>query len=206
MTKLDTHGTDLVKFGAGLTLQLIPGVALFGAAILPGQFLRGGLVPLLNHPTKTPRISDIHFGCEYSDYTPSDIGTMILVRRGGCSFIQKAEIAEWAGVIALIVIGTGLAAEFKTITMDYGDCDPHGVGLIGAMISIGDAGVILGEMGRRVARKAESSDGEDICDRGLCVPISIIGEIPPHDRDEVLNTKVLQFNNQPMYVLSLLII
>jgi hypothetical protein len=97
---------------------------------------------------------------------------------------------------------TDLEQEFKTITMDQGDSSPHEVGIISGMISATDAKIVLNEMKKRSEKvDTRSTDSEDICTsmNSFCVPISLIGEVPPHEKGEAIkNTKVLQFNNQPM--------
>jgi hypothetical protein len=43
-------------------------------------------------------------GCSYGSYDRVDPGkSLVLVKRGGCAFVQKAEMAEAAGAVGLIV-------------------------------------------------------------------------------------------------------
>ena len=57
-------------------------------------------------------------GCEYADYTsPSYVGNIVLVRRGACSFFEKAMAAQDMGALGIVVIGTDLGVAFRTITV-----------------------------------------------------------------------------------------
>lgn len=183
------------------------GVALFGPAILPGQYLSGRLVPLLASTHEIALgLDGVGLGCDLSDYQKSQtdvLGNIVLVRRGDCTFQQKAEAAELAGAIACVVVGTGLGSEYKTITMDFigGIAGPSGVGVLTAMVPEKEAMVLLAEMRARQNPASTGEEQEDECTsfRGFCAPVRLVGEMPPiSDSDKRRNAKVLQFNNQPI--------
>lgn len=89
---------------AFLTTAFGASAAHFGAAILPGQVLTAPVVPILSENQlylKNIRVDDVSFGCSAGDYKYAMRrgylgGNIVMVKRGGCSFFEKAKWAEWA--------------------------------------------------------------------------------------------------------------
>jgi Zn-dependent M28 family amino/carboxypeptidase len=67
----------------------------------------GRVVPTRNivlPPTPEPSSAS---GCEAADYPPETAGAIALIQRGTCPFAQKAEMAEAAGAIGVIIMNEG---------------------------------------------------------------------------------------------------
>ncbi|TSD84866.1 M20/M25/M40 family metallo-hydrolase [Mycobacterium sp. KBS0706] len=67
----------------------------------------GRVVPTNNivlPPTPEPSSAS---GCEAADYPPETAGAIALIQRGTCPFAQKAEMAEAAGAIGVIIMNEG---------------------------------------------------------------------------------------------------
>ncbi len=67
----------------------------------------GRVVPTNNivlPPTPEPSSAS---GCEAADYPPETAGAIALIQRGTCTFAQKAEMAEAAGAIGVIIMNEG---------------------------------------------------------------------------------------------------
>ena len=65
------------------------------------------IVPLLrSNPGRSATENPLQLGCDpYSFQTSADVsGRIVLVLRGGCTFLQKAEVAESAGAVALGIV------------------------------------------------------------------------------------------------------
>lgn len=130
-------------------------------------------------------LDDLATGCDARDYTKFSLGSksiqskFVLLKRGLCSFYEKAALADQFGAAGMFIVGTGFDAPHKTTIMTSAtEEDVHKIGIVSLMVSLDDSNVLIQQINKRSEEDRFSGyDTRDDC-RGVrfCLVTSMIGD------------------------------
>jgi len=93
-------------------------------------------------------------GCEAEDYADFPVGAVALVQRGTCTFVEKAERAEAAGAVGLIIFNEGQSGRQGLIWGTLDAWDAPSIPVVDATFELGEA---LAEGSGAVTARIETS-------------------------------------------------
>ncbi len=104
-----------------------------------GDILEAPLVPAGGIVIPSP--GGAASGCASSDFTPAHAGAIALVQRGTCTFRQKADNAETAGAVGVVIFNEGNEVpDDDRIGLLFGTLDPPQVDIpvVGTTFAVGE--------------------------------------------------------------------
>ena len=107
--------------------------AVFGPGWPAGGIVEGALALAIDNDTT----GDENDACDPLSNAADLNGTIAVIRRGECTFVQKVETAEAAGAIAVIIVNN-----VATAPIDLGGDDP-GIGIPSGMVTQADGEAII---------------------------------------------------------------
>jgi Zn-dependent M28 family amino/carboxypeptidase len=120
-------------------------------------------------------------GCEASDFVGFAAGSIALLQRGTCTFRQKAENAQAAGAVGVIIFNEGNPGRTAVISGTLGP-PPMSISVVGTTFEIGDElrnGVLNGPTGVTVRLRTDTI-------AELRLTRNVIAETPGGDPNNVI--------------------